>query len=289
MKSFCIKNNNKKILDYLLTEIKNINLENIYVSQNSFKLYKNIIVHYKGKDEKSFLTELSTVLMNCIIIFYEKNIVRKIINNDYFYFKTNEKTFIYNNCNEILSDNSNIEFKARKETIFECLVKYISNNKFFILDGFVNFRLFEYRNFLSEVVDVAVNKFIIDKEYKEFIKLLQEYIKTKPTCSNVIHVIYSNFEPILLDENENIIQCDKLNIQAKYLSDISFSSKDYCLNELLNLLPKKIIIHLICEKDDFINTLQLIFKDRIRICKECNICKTFEMLNKSFKSNNVLT
>ena len=43
--------------------------------------------------------------------------------------------------------------------------------------------------------------------------------------------------------------------------------------------PKKIIIHLIVDEDDFIETLKLIFQNRLVICKECNICKTFEMLN----------
>ena len=40
---------------------------------------------------------------------------------------------------------------------------------------------------------------------------------------------------------------------AKYLSDISFSSNDIALNSLLNLLPKKIYIHLVDNKiDEFI-------------------------------------
>ena len=66
--------------------------------------------------------------------------------------------------------------------------------------------------------------------------------------------------------------------QYKYLSDITFSSKDYCLNALLNLLPKKIIVHEIIEEDEFIETLKLIFQNRLMICKECNICKTFSLL-----------
>ena len=86
MKSFCIKNNNDKILDYLLTEINNMDLKSVYVSQNNFKFYKNVIVHYTGNDEKKFVYELSNVLMNCIMKFYEKNIVKRVVNCDFFYF-----------------------------------------------------------------------------------------------------------------------------------------------------------------------------------------------------------
>ena len=79
-------------------------------------------------------------------------------------------------------------------------------------------------------------------------------------------------------KNKNVLFYDNQFEHAKYLSDITFSSKDYCLNALLNLLPKKIIIHLIADEDEFVETLKLIFQNRLMLCKECNICKTFKLL-----------
>lgn len=65
--------------------------------------------------------------------------------------------------------------------------------------------------------------------------------------------------------------------KAKYLSDITFSSNDYILNSLLTLLPKKIYIHLTDNYiDEFINTLELVFENRIHLCTDCNICKTYK-------------
>ncbi|MBR2785986.1 MAG: putative sporulation protein YtxC [Clostridia bacterium] len=279
MKSFCVKNNNKIILDYLLTEIENINLENIYVSQNSFKYYQNIIVHYTGSDEALFIYKLSNILVECIIKFYEKNIVKRIINCDFFYFDATEKNIIYNNCSEILEPRDTEEFTKRREKIFECLIDYISTHKFFILDGFVNFRLFEYNSLISEYVNVAVNKFIIDREYREFIELLRGYINSQRNRTDTIHIIYSNSDPIILDEKQNVLTYDNQFEHPKYLSDISFSSKDYCLNALLNLLPKRLIVHLMVEEDEFVETLGLIFGKRLEICRECNICRTFSLLS----------
>ena len=278
MKSFCIKNNNNIILDYLLNEIQNIDLEDTYVSKNSFKYYENIIVHYKGNNTKLFIYKLSNILANCIFKFYEKNIIKRIINSDFCYFESKEKSYIYENCLEILNEKDTKEFEIRNENIFSCLYDYISEHKFFILDGFVNFRLFEYTSLLAEIVDMAVNKYIIDKEYKEFINLLQGYIKTQNSNADVVHIIYSSSEPILLDDNEKIIVYDKEFKYPKYLSDISFSSNDYCLNALLNLLPKKIVLHLLVDEDEFISTLKLVFGRRLMVCKECNICRTFSLL-----------
>lgn len=279
MKSFCIKNNNEIILNYLLTQIENVNMENVYISKRSFKNYKNIIVHYKGNKDDVFIYNLSEILTKCILEFYEKNIVKRIVNSDYFYFNVKEKNMIYRNCYELLNDSKSNEFAIRKERIMVCLLNYIMENKFFILDGFVNFRLFDYNSLIEECVDAAVNKFIIDKEYKEFIELLRGYIKSQKARTDTIHIIYSNSEPILMDEKQNILVYENQFEHPKYLSDITFSSKDYCLNTLLNLLPKKIIIHLLVDEDEFIETLRLIFENRLMICKECNICKTFSLLN----------
>lgn len=279
MKSFCIKNNNNIILDYLLEEFRNINLDDIYISQNSFKYYKNIIIHYTGKNEKLFIFKLSDILTKCIEKFYERNIIKRLINCDFFYFDSKEKSIIYNNCLEILNSKDTKDFAIRREKIFSCLYEYISENKFFILDGFVNFRLFEYTALLEDMIDIAVNKFIIDKEYKEFIELLQCYISSQKSKTDCIHVIYSNSEPILLDNKQNVLIYNNTFENPKYLSDISFSSKDYCLNALLNLLPKMVIIHMLVEEDEFVETLRLIFGNRLMICKECNICKTFSLLN----------
>lgn len=278
MKSFCIKNNNSIILNYLLNEVTNINLDDTYISKNSFKYYENIIIHYTGKNEKLFIFKLSEILTNCIIEFYEKNIVKRIIYSDFFYFDTKERSMIYSNCMEILELKDTKDFLERREKIFSCLYDYILEHKFFILDGFVNFRLFEYNSLLAEVVDTGVNKFVIDKEYKEFIELLRSYINSQKCKSDTIHLIYGSGEPILLDNMQNLIMYNNEINQYKYLSDITFSSKDYCLNALLNLLPKKIIVHEIIEEDEFIETLKLIFQNRLMICKECNICKTFSLL-----------
>lgn len=278
MKSFCIKNNNENILNYLLTKIENINIDDIYISKNKFKYYKNIIIHYKGKQNDEFIKKLSYILTECVIKFYENKLIKRVVSSDYFYFNEIDRGYILKNCEEILNKDETKDFEYRKEKIYESCVDYVKENKFFILDGFVNFRLFEYKNQLSEVVEIAVNKYIIDKEYKEFIQLLQGYINSQKSKTGTIHVIYSKNSPIMLDEDERVIVYEERFMQPKYLSDISFSSKDYCLNELLNLLPRKIILHLIVEPDEFINTLQLIFKGRIIICKECNICNAFKLL-----------
>lgn len=88
------------------------------------------------------------------------------------------------------------------------------------------------------------------------------YINSQTSSPHIVHLISAENDTFLLDENKKIINIDTNTLNAKYLSDVSFSNNDYVLNTLLNLLPKKIYLHLVSPLSnlDFINTLQLILK-----------------------------
>ena len=272
-KTVCIKTNNKEILVYLLEELEYFELPNTYVSCLNFRFYNNIIIHYVGKHIETFLKKISTLLAYTVIDFYEPLIIKNLINSNYFYFSLEERQEIYNQC------VSNIDFSASilsLNIISDSFFEYFSNNKYIILDGFVNFKLKEYTKQLDSMVDLNVNKFIVDREYTEFINLLKGYIQASPYGTDVLHLVYKNHEAILLDANKSIIQFNNDLINKKYFSDITFSSNDFALNSLLTLLPKKLYIHLLCEEDDFINTLKLVFDNRIFVCTDCDLCNLYK-------------
>ncbi len=281
MKSYCIKTDNERIIEYLLNKISKLEFPNIYYCKKSFKIYENVVMHYKDEYIDKFNNIVTTLIVDTIRTFFEERILKRIINVNYFYFDESERNIIYDDCNEFLKQDD-VEIN---ETIFKQIKNYIKENKNIVLEGVVNFRINDYVKILDNIVDMAVNKYIIEKEYKEFINLLKIYVNTTGTKADIMHLIYTNGESILLDKDKNIVQIDKNISNTKYLSDISFSSNDIALNTLLSILPKKLIIHIIDKEDEFINTLKLIFDDRIEICKACNICKTFNIKNKFFKLN----
>lgn len=274
MKSYCIKTNNEEIIHYLLDRIEKINYEDIYYCNKEFKIYKNVLVHYVGSNIDGFICFVSQLITEAILKFYEEKLINRMINSNYFYFDDYEKRIILENCKELCK----IEFEEKKETLYIEIKKYIEENKSIVLDGIINFRIKQYINILDNIVDMAVNQYIIEKEYTEFINLLKIYVNTTEVGADIIHLIYTKGESILLDKEKNIIPLSDNIFNAKYLSDITFSSNDYALNTLLSIVPKKLEIHLIDAEDEFINTLKLIFEDRIYICKDCNICKTYKMI-----------
>lgn len=273
MKSICIKMTNSNVIEYLLEKLSSSELENVYFSCKKFKIYTNIIVHFKGKNEKSFIKNISQILADLVLELYEQKLIKMLIKNEYFYFDHFEQCKIAENTYDDLYDLEETIHtpELRFKILTNCFYEYLNSNHSIVLKGFINFRIKKYLEILLEQIDKSVNKYIIEREYVEFIALLKTYVNSEPSSIDVVHLLYNNFKPTLLDKNHNVIKIDDDTLNSKYLSDISFSSNDYALNTLLNLVPKKIYIHLLDgESDEFINTIKLIFEDRVEFSSDYN-------------------
>lgn len=280
MKSLCIKTNDSNVISYLLNELKYSKLENVYFSENQFKHYKNIIIHYVGNDFPSFYSKISSILSFLVIDELEEDFLKRILLQNYFYFNSQEREQILSFCFDIFADDYINCFDKKFQILYNGFYDFINDNKVLYLDGFIYFRLKEYFSILDDTVNNAVNHFLIEKEYLEFVSLLKLYINSQDSKCELVHLIYSSSESILLDNDKNIIAPDSDIFNAKYLSDISFSSNDFTLNSLLNLVPKKIYIHLIDNTiDEFIQTLELVFENRVNLCTDCNICEFYKNSN----------
>ena len=279
MKSICIKLTNQKTTEYLLEQLNKFEIDNVYFSCKKFKFYYNVIIHFKGKDIDYFIKTLSQTLTFTIIDLYEKNIIDNLIRSEYFYFDSSERKKISNITYEDLYNIEEAVYSSsdRFDLIYKKLYNYLKIYHSVVFKGFIIFRLRDYFEALLEQVDKSVNKYIVEKEYIEFISLLKLYINSEKSSCKEVHIIYNNSKPILLDECKNVINIEDNELNGKYLSDITFSSNDCALNTLLNLVPQKLYIHLIDDNiDEFINTLKLIFEDRVTFCTDCSLCKIYK-------------
>ena len=160
MKTVCLKTNNEKILEYLNIELEKLCWEDIVISLNEFKKYKNIVVHYYGKNERKFLLEFSQILSKMIERFFEKNILEKIINDNYFYFDEYEKDLILKISEKIIEIQES-SFEYKNEILKGLIYEYYLDNKYMILEGFVMFRMKQYLEILDYVVDTSVTNYVI--------------------------------------------------------------------------------------------------------------------------------
>ncbi len=262
MKTICIKTNNESSIDYLLSQLEKIKEKGICVSSHEFKVFNNIFIHFDENKILFLLTELSNILSSLILRNYEPIIAKKIFYRNFFYFDSLEQKEILEKINQEISNEEC--YSIRKLILFNTFYRFLAKEHTLYLKGFITFRLENYINELSSQIETIINSYIVEKEYDEFISLLNLYVNTEQSKIDSVRLIYKNQEPILLDNNNKPIKYDINLTNAKYLSDISFSSDDVIFNTLLNIIPKKIYIHLNNkEKNEFINTLELIFENRV--------------------------
>ena len=158
MKSICIKTNNQEIIEYLIETFEKLPI-NCCISNYSFKKYDNVIIHDLDKNTEEFCECVALVLKSIVEKFYEKEILRKIIERNYFYFDEVEKEYVLEISNKImyLPDNK-IGFK--RQLLKNIFLQYLLNNKSIVLDGFVNFRIKEYKDLLEKIVEASVVSFL---------------------------------------------------------------------------------------------------------------------------------
>lgn len=157
MKSVCLKTNNEEAISYILRCLDEV--DDIVVSSNEFKIYKNVIIHNTSENEKNFLISISNIVGEVIENFYEKQILDKIIDENYCYFEEFEKEVILRISEKII-ELQEASFKYKREILKGLVYEYFLDNKVMILDGFINFRLKPYLEVLDYVVDTSVTNFV---------------------------------------------------------------------------------------------------------------------------------
>ena len=228
-----------------------------------------------------FFSTIANILSFLVLDIYEDSITRNILQKEYFYFDKFEQSIILDKFYENRLESTE-DFEIKENILFEAFYNFFKDNKTSVctklyLKGFITFRLKKYIDELEASIDSSVNQYLIEKEYQEFVSLLKVYINSEGYNSDLVHLFYrnsnKNVDAILLDKDKNVIDTSINLLSAKYLSDISFSSSDMILNTLLNLLPRRIFIHLgdSDDEDEFVCTLEAIFEGRIVVCFDMDV------------------
>ena len=134
--------------------IKCYNYYNTFAKENKKNFYGNYIYLY---------TALSLILADLIIEEYEENMIKRILNYNYFYFEKYALTKIKNISSLVLTPNS---------IILSLLLKNFRKTNYLHVDSFINFSLNNYREFLEEILDMIVGLFLTNSTSIEYLNFI---------------------------------------------------------------------------------------------------------------------
>ena len=159
MKSVCIKTVSEEKIEYLIEQFEKIPM-NIYISNYRFKTFDNLIIHYTEKEYiDEFYEVVSLIIKNCREKFFEDDFIKKTVEKNYFYLSSIERCYIYEITKKVL-DLPDEKIGHKNEILKGIIKNYLIENKKIVLEGFINFRIAEYKELLEKIVEVSVFSYL---------------------------------------------------------------------------------------------------------------------------------
>ena len=208
-------------------------------------------------------------ISDIIVEQYENKLISKLINQNYFYLNLPDRRQILKKSLEIADgkDEHNLLVKTR-------LAEYLGTTDRLMLDGFVNFRLKEYQSELADVIDRAVDDFMIEKEYTEFVRLLKYFVEIQPPKYPVVNIVPHDGEYRLYEGGGDDITalCAKEFMREDNGENIT--SDDILISSLISIAPLNVRIHLIdkINNEEMLSTVNRVFENKVTVCEGCELC-----------------
>lgn len=234
------------------------------------------------KAYEGFKYILSKALTEVIIEHYESRLLRKIIKENFFYLNDRERTSVMNNACKLLKDEGLMQpggfYSAnRKSRITRNILEYLDSENEINIEGFINFRLNVYINELNDTIERALEIFVAEREYNEFIKLLRYFVEIQECKIDTVHLCQSKDGRYLLyDDKRNRISSEYFDELRAEMLDDTINYDDLLISTLITISPNKITIHGIEEfrNRELVQTIMNVFEERITKCSSCDLCSS---------------
>lgn len=225
--------------------------------------------------EKILRYYLANIVTDLLLNGITKESMNRIIRNKYRFLAKSELGTVIQNAYSYLNnlyDDGDIEKTlSRHNQVLTKVNDYLRANSDLFLEGFLRFRLKDYFQELEESLEKAVDSFLVEREYLEFIRLLRYFVEIQEPRIDEVHVlIQSKQDFYLLDEAKHPINPEQLQgVLAELNQDVDY--EDLLLSALITISPRRIILH-INSNIEIVETILNVFRERVIICQGCESC-----------------
>lgn len=234
-----------------------------------------------GEDTQMlFKHYLADVISDVILNHWEDLLLREIIRENYYYFGDEEKSIIFQyslrHINREEKDFQNtIYWLGRKNRIIQKIMDYLNVNNRINIDGFIRFRLKEYIGELRDATEKAVDEFLMEREYREFIQLLKYFVEVQEPRIDLVHVLIDGSFFKLLDEQMQPVKNEYLEGFIVNMVDSEINYEDLLISALISIAPKKVTLHYKSQESNSatLETIKSVFEGRVGKCRGCSFCK----------------
>jgi len=229
--------------------------------------------------------DVADVLADWIVREDEERLIRTIIARDFDYKKDADIRAILSYClpaqqGHTADESTEPMAFRRKQIIAEAVYSFLQEHTDLNVQGFMNFRLQPYLEELHEMVEYAIDEFLMDQQYQEFISLLKYFVyiqEAKIPAAHLLHkggndflLLNDRMEPIDTSQNDATLTVEMLE------KDINF--EDVIVSTLISVSPQQIFIHTRDPEVQVIKTITQIFENRVQQCEYCRVCHNLDRI-----------
>lgn len=144
------------------------------------------------------------------------------------------------------------------------------------IDGLLIFRLGEYLEELEAVLDRAVEDVLLEREYREFVRLLRHFVEIQEPRPDLIHVMIGAEGGLCFVDGEGrrVTHDEVAALDTAASTSPAGDTGDLLLSALVAIAPQRVLLHDprgLCS-DDVTGTLRGVFPQRVHLCRGCRLC-----------------
>lgn len=142
---------------------------------------------------------------------------------------------------------------------------YLAGSQRLNLQGFLRFRLTEYRAEVLEAADTAIEERLMERQYQEFMSLLRTMAEWQEIRTSAVHVLHGGGNAFrLLDEHMRPLE--SLSSELGQKEELEEESR--VVTRLLAVSPRQLFIHTPEPESQVIRTIIGIFGNRAALCPD---------------------
>ena len=232
-------------------------------------------IDFPVSDDLFVLDRYLNVVAEYIIDRYENRMLKRILEEQHKDLSVVAKREILKNT-ETCSDDPELGYEARKQTILLSVYDYLKEDGTLFLDGFVAFRLKDYENLLERLCQRLREQYFTRREYEDFISLLRYFVNISQARPDFIHIVVHPAGGYnLIDESGKDVtaSCFSEFLEGEILLTEE-AYDDLLISVLITLAPKNIIFHgrKNMRNRELYHTISRVFDGKVTDCPGCDIC-----------------
>lgn len=233
------------------------------------------------KTEKMVNIYVSDILYNVVIDYYKRKELFEFITDSYFFLKQDEIIEVEKDIMDVLrsengiKDENYIFYSNTINSIHTKIRECIEENREININGFITFRMRELREDIENIIEKVVEKYMVEKEYREFIKLLKYFVDIQESKVEEINIVLEG------NRNYKVFDGYGMDVLSEFMTELVDSKlgvdanvEDVIISGLITNAPRNIIIHneSLCTNVEFLDTIRNVFGDRVKACNGCSLC-----------------